>query len=1206
MLECKPCHERLLDFVYGLLDEPEAAEVRAHVTGCPACQAALTAVQAEQKLLAHAARAVRVVPEFAVPSETTPAREQQPAALPMAAAPTVKRSIWRHPIAGWAIAAAILIAVGAPVSWYRVQLKGHEKALASARDEYKQTEHMLAVLPAAQTLRHREAIDKLHAEAAPYLHVVGPTSLQPGAKGNLHITTRHPDGNLVPANIRIKVLDAATGDILKVARLQADGNGHARAELDAAGVRPSSKLNLVVEADTGFGLASIQESLRVQAPSHVTRIDTNKNIYQIKDVLFFRVLVLDRHTLQPPARPIPMRVELVHDKKVVRALDQKTGDGGVLAAEFAIEEKFAEGEYALLVRCADVQTAVQSASARLEVVRDLPGIRLDPDSFFAGGRVTGELVLRAGAAPMPTQVTGTINGQPVPVTLQPQPQLAARMQSFGNGPGAPPGKSKSKDGKTDGADKDKKEGEKAKKDVDKIAEKADEAKRQVYRFEALLPKDLPKGTNAAQLSVQVPGDAKMKQELHATVPLTPTEYDVDFFPEGGDLIAGVQNRVYFRVRAKTGEAITSDGRLILWTNGKDGSLHILVDEPYQLGLGQFEFTPEVQETYTVRVTTPNTTAEIAQPFAKLGGVRMAGVVLHVANAVGKQGEPIRMTIRQQGPPRKLLLVAQCRGQIVDERWVAVKGRDIDLTLEPTPDARGMIRVTAFEVVGADVTPVAERLVYRASAQRLDLTFTPNTPNTREIEAGSKTSAKISALDETKQPTGAWILASVVDERFQARPRSLSAHFLLMNEIQGGADLDQAQIILHDGPESEKVLERFLGTHGWRRFVAKKAPAILPAAKAGEQKLAPVPTPTVQQPNHPLPPGGLVVNAFGPAPPPPVDTEPPLIFSRESQPIAQLQKQYEARLDAALTPIHKEALDTDLRLRSERERLAQAVQLASADLAVFENNVQIGTRLAVGVFVGLLLAASVLLMGLGTYRILRAERSPTPAFGGAFGCLVGCVGTLLAGHFLLGAPELLDPRGEGPPQAQAGVKVERLFGDQLPKIHAVRDKTPIGFVAAGRPELQMQEEKADAMTAHEQVARAMQGQLARRSVQNLMDRAADANYGERFAKAASEAKKLDGQPVPAGPGGLGGGGPKPPVARGGAAAVEREFAHVHTPGLLADTLLWHPTLWLANGAGEVHFEVGSGQASYRVLLLGHTPSGRFGFFETRLDATGAVR
>ena len=263
------------------------------------------------------------------------------------------------------------------------------------------------------------------------------------------------------------------------------------AEIDAAGAKPNSKLKLTVEADIGFALASVQETLRVHAPSFVTRIDTNKSIYQVKDVLFFRALVLDRHSLQPPTQPIPMHVELLHGKTIVRSLDQDTGDGGILAAEFAVEDKFAEGAYALNVRRADsAQAAVQSATARIEVVRALPGIRLDPNPYFAGGMVTGELVLPGGPAPMPGQIAGMINGRPVPVTLQPQSQ--STMQAFGAAniaPAAP--------GKGGGKGKEKKD---AAKDFEKAAT---DAQGQVYRFAAPVPKDLPRGTNSLQLSVQI-------------------------------------------------------------------------------------------------------------------------------------------------------------------------------------------------------------------------------------------------------------------------------------------------------------------------------------------------------------------------------------------------------------------------------------------------------------------------------------------------------------------------------------------------------------------------------------------------------------------------------------------------------------------------------------------------------------------------------
>ncbi|HZZ78939.1 MAG TPA: zf-HC2 domain-containing protein, partial [Gemmataceae bacterium] len=1143
MLHCDQTQDLLLDFVYGVLEEPEQAKVRAHVHTCATCQSALKQAQVEQKTLSQAARAVRTVPEFAIPQETQPEQPPEVPAptLPFIADQPVKRSFWRRPIVRWAAAAAILLAVVAPFSWHRYRLESYQKELTSVRTRYQEANRHLTAMPAAHARRHQEIINKLHAQAAPHLHVVGPTTLQPGAAGYLHITTRHPEGPLVPASVRVKLTDAATGDVVKVKHLQTDNNGQARAEIEAGAAKPNSNLNLIVEADTGHDRATVREMLHVSAASHVVRIDTNKNIYQTKDVLFFRVLVLDRHTLQPPTQPIEMHVELRHNQKTIRSLEQATGPGGIIASEFAIEEKFAEGEYTLLARAADPKTVdVRTVSVPVEVVRDLPGIRLDPNRYVAGSTVTGDLVLRGAARAQAKQVLGKVNGKPVPITLEPQ----AAVQTFGRGfGGSLPSAS--------GGLMDKKKAEKGKKgnapDVEFF-----------YRFSAALPKDLPKEAKAAELSLQVPGNDR---DLNVVVPLTPTEFAVDFYPEGGDLIAGVKNRVYFRVRAKNGEPVTSDGRLILWVKDND-DLQILVDEPYELGMGQFEFTPNTKDTYTVRVTTPTATAEVPQPFAKLG-IRSNGVVLHVAKAVGNQEEPIRMTLRQLGPERKLLLVAQCRGQVVDERWVNAKKGSIDLTLDPTPDARGMIRITAFEIIGAEAIPVAERLIYRASTHRLDLSFTPNT---REVDAGSKMSAKIRATDETGQPAAAWILGSVVDERFQTKPRSLSAHFLLMNEIRDGSDLDQAEIVLHDSPASAAVLERFLGTHGWRRYVAKAGTAKVAAAPAS-------------------------------------------IFSRESMPLAAAQKRYEEQLAQALTPIRKDAISEEMQLRSERERLAEAAQLASANLADFENNTKIAGRLALGGLVGLLFAVAVVLMGLGTYRIVRAHRSATPAFGGAFACLVVCLTTLFAVNHLLGPIEAVQPLAMGIEPAKPG-NLDALFAQQMPNLRGQREQLPTGAFS-DRAEAQSERRqltggKPAADSAADHLARAAKHEQLAMNLARARDaqlRAENPNLQNRFnvAKGGGKAPMMTPKPIL----------PEknvapPPLAGAFMNSVEREFAHIHTPGLLADTLLWHPNLWLENGVGDVRFEVGSGQVTYRVLLLGHSANGRFGFFETRLDATGANR
>ena len=150
----------------------------------------------------------------------------------------------------------------------------------------------------------------------------------------------------------------------------------------------------------------------------------------------------------------------------------------------------------------------------------------------------------------------------------------------------------------------------------------------------------------------------------------------------------------------------------------------IVDSPYQLGLGSFDFTPDLKEKYTVRITTPAKVAEIADPFGSLG-MRKAGLVVHVPTAVGKQGDPIRLTLRNQGPCRELLLVAQCRGQIVDQRWVDVNRARKNSCSSRLPTRAGMITVTAYEILEARCNRWPSGS-FTAAAKRLELGMTLNT------------------------------------------------------------------------------------------------------------------------------------------------------------------------------------------------------------------------------------------------------------------------------------------------------------------------------------------------------------------------------------------------------------------------------------------------------------------------------------------------
>src|SRR6516165_2437036 len=124
MFRCEECADLLLDFAYDLLEPGQARQVRDHLAGCPACQAAHQEAIGQKALFAAAAQVYREIPPFAPPAESAAPSATQPvpppATLPRvapdaaAAARAPKRGLrgW-----AWIAAAAAVVLIGAPLGY---------------------------------------------------------------------------------------------------------------------------------------------------------------------------------------------------------------------------------------------------------------------------------------------------------------------------------------------------------------------------------------------------------------------------------------------------------------------------------------------------------------------------------------------------------------------------------------------------------------------------------------------------------------------------------------------------------------------------------------------------------------------------------------------------------------------------------------------------------------------------------------------------------------------------------------------------------------------------------------------------------------------------------------------------------------------------------------------------------------------------------
>jgi hypothetical protein len=343
--------------------------------------------------------------------------------------------------------------------------------------------------------------------------------------------------------------------------------------------------------------------------------------------------------------------------------------------------------------------------------------------------------------------------------------------------------------------------------------------------------DLPRAVKAEDARLTVVVDAIGTEEtLTRAVAVLVPERRVEFFPEGGDLIAGVPNRVYYRATTPGGRPADIQGTVI---DGQGRQVAVLQPPvPGQTeatrGLGSFTFVPEAGESYVLRLGRLVSTAvtEAGNPDERpLPAVRTGGIALHVPGGVTRPGEPVRVVLHHAGDEaRTLVVTATCRGRLVAQETVLAQTGATEVELRALAGIHGVLRITVYDPRPAQLTPLAERLVYRVAEPRLALAVQAEKEQPRPGETVKLT---FRSQDERGNAEPAWLLVAVVNQDALDRANdplagSHRAHFHFTSEVRGPWDLENADILADDNAETRAALDLILGTHGWRRFSERTA------------------------------------------------------------------------------------------------------------------------------------------------------------------------------------------------------------------------------------------------------------------------------------------------------------------------------------------------------------------------------------------------
>ena len=275
---------------------------------------------------------------------------------------------------------------------------------------------------------------------------------------------------------------------------------------------------------------------------------------------------------------------------------------------------------------------------------------------------------------------------------------------------------------------------------------------------------------------------------------------IQFFPEGGDLIAGVTSNVAFKAVNQAGDPVSVRGAIVNNANELVDSFATTHD-----GMGIFSIEPVANEKYSCNwidqygINHSNT----------LPAIKSSGVAIEIQSQKNKAIFLLKRTNDAAAALKSLHVVASINQQMVYNaaiNLVARKSAGSEINTENFQT--GVMQVTVFD---ASWIPVAERVVFVNNGQ---YKFSP------EINLVTKRTGK-RARNEVEVYVPDTVLANlsiaVTDAGLVNDSTSnIFSQLLLQGDIKGKIN-NAAYYFSANDDAVQKKLDLVMLTHGWRRY-----------------------------------------------------------------------------------------------------------------------------------------------------------------------------------------------------------------------------------------------------------------------------------------------------------------------------------------------------------------------------------------------------
>jgi alpha-2-macroglobulin-like protein len=526
-----------------------------------------------------------------------------------------------------------------------------------------------------------------------------------------------------------------------------------------AWITPASYYQAALENDFIRSLKKKLTEYNAHAPEDRVYLQLDKPFYSPGDDIWISAYVRDGATLKPSLKSDIVHIELLSPKGTIEKRINVIAKNGKACGDFMLDKEALGGMYKIRAYTQWMKNEADDNVFVKEVqVQDivLPNLKMKLDfekkAFGAGDEVIARLELN---------------------TNENKPLVDHKIKFVANLNGQ------------------------------KLLEKAevtDENGMKYIKFN--LPKDLKTSDGLLNVMIDYNGST---ESVSRSIPIVLNKIKFNVFPEGGDLVCGLDNNVGFSALNEFDKPADVEGVVLTEKGSK-----VATFSSFHQGMGAFKFSPQSGEKYYVKITKPE---GITETF-NLPEALERGYVLNVDNSkVGEVGVSINTTETEQ-----LAVVAQVRGKLYYSTLVDAKPGNNKFIFSTDNFPIGVAQITLFDSKGI---ARAERLTFVNKYKQLNISVETDKDKYLPRE---KVKMTLVVKDERGLPMPANLSMAVVNDQLLSfaddKSGNILSKLLLEQDIKQKIE-EPAFYFNKKEVKADKALDYLMMTAGWRRFSWEK-------------------------------------------------------------------------------------------------------------------------------------------------------------------------------------------------------------------------------------------------------------------------------------------------------------------------------------------------------------------------------------------------